>query len=85
MPSVCAMPAVRSVRRFAIAVLYALAMVLLMLLVDPMIGPDVSAVGTEVPRRSFADLWVFLLLFSTFTGQATLGLLRCPGARHASR
>jgi uncharacterized membrane protein YhaH (DUF805 family) len=58
---------------FAIAVLYALAMVLLLLLVDPMIGPGVSAVGTEVPRWRFADLWVFLLLLPTFTGPATLG------------
>ena len=58
---------------FAIAVLYALAMVLLMLLVDPMIGPGVSAVGTEVPRWKFADMWVFLLLLPTFTGSASLG------------
>lgn len=57
----------------AIAVLYALAMVLLMLLVGPMIGPGVSAVGTEVPRWEFADLWVFLLLSPTFTGPGSLG------------
>ena len=57
----------------AIAVLYALAMVLLILLVDQIIGPDVTAVGTEVPRRSFSDAWVFLLLFSAFVGEATLG------------
>lgn len=57
----------------AIAVLYALAMVLLMLLADQMIGPDVSAVGTDVPRRSFSELWVFLLLFSAFAGEPSLG------------
>lgn len=57
----------------AIAVLYALAMVLLMLLADQLIGPDVSAVGTDVPRRSFSELWVFLLLISAFTSQASLG------------
>ena len=67
------MPAARSRSAFAIAVLYALAMVLLMLLVDPIIGPSVSAVGTEVPRWRFADLWVFLLLLPTFTGPAALG------------
>jgi uncharacterized membrane protein YhaH (DUF805 family) len=58
----------------AIAVLYALAMVLLMLLADQIIGPDVTAVGTDVPRRSFSDAWVFLLLISAFLGEATLGL-----------
>ena len=57
----------------AIAVLYALAMVLLMLLADQMIGPDVSAVGTDVPGRSFSELWVFLLLFSAFASEASLG------------
>ncbi len=57
----------------AIAVLYALAMVLLMLLVDPIIGPDATAVGINVPRANFADLWVFLLLFAAFSAQGGLG------------
>src|SRR5262245_33068607 len=56
-----------------ISVLYALAMVLLMLLVDPVIGPDVSAVGVEVPRWSLADMLVFVLLISALTGSGSLG------------
>jgi uncharacterized membrane protein YhaH (DUF805 family) len=55
----------------AIAVLYALAMVLLMLLADPIIGPDVSAVGTNVPRWSFNDVWMFFLLVSALVAQAS--------------
>ncbi len=73
MPGGCVMPAVRLAPAIAIAVLYALAMVLLMLLADQMIGPDVSAVGTDVPGRSFSELWVFLLLFSAFAGEPNLG------------
>ena len=57
----------------AIATLYVLAMILLVLMVDPIIGPDVSAVGTDVPRPSLADIWVFLRLFSALTFQASLG------------
>jgi len=55
----------------AITILYALAIVLLMLLVEPIIGPDVSPVGAQAPRN--ADLWVFLLLFAALTGQPDLG------------
>jgi len=57
----------------AIALLYALAMVLLMLILDPIIGPDVSAVGTDVPRLTFADVWVFLLLFSAVASEGSFG------------
>jgi uncharacterized membrane protein YhaH (DUF805 family) len=57
----------------AIAVLYALAMVLLMLLLEPVIGGQTSAVATEVPRTRFADWWIVLVLFAALTGQASGG------------
>lgn len=54
----------------AIAVLYALAIVLLMLLIAPIIGPEAG--GPNPRRMSFVDLWVFLLLFAAFTGQGSV-------------
>jgi uncharacterized membrane protein YhaH (DUF805 family) len=57
----------------AIAVLYALAIVLLTLVVEPILGPDASTVGVQARRTGFPDLWVFLLLFAALTGQPDLG------------
>jgi uncharacterized membrane protein YhaH (DUF805 family) len=57
----------------AIAVLYVLAMVLLLLLLLLLLLDQISAVGTAAPRPSLSEVWVFLLLFSTFAGEATLG------------
>jgi uncharacterized membrane protein YhaH (DUF805 family) len=57
----------------AIGILYALAIILLMLLIEPIIGLEPNAVGTAAPRLRFVDLWVFLLLFAAFTGQADFG------------
>ncbi len=57
----------------AIAALYALAMVLLMLLVGPLVGPDASAVATDAPRPGFADVWVFPQLVSAIVSQVDLG------------
>ena len=56
-----------------VAILYALAMVLLMLLIEPIIGPGVGASATDAPRVNLIEIWVFLLLFAAFTGQASLG------------
>ena len=53
----------------AIAALYALAIVLLILLVEPVIGPDVG--GAAPPRFGFGDLWVILLLAGALAGQGT--------------
>jgi hypothetical protein len=57
----------------AIGILYALAIVLLMLLVEPLLGPDTNAAATEVPRASFADFWIFLLLLAALTGEPSFG------------
>jgi uncharacterized membrane protein YhaH (DUF805 family) len=56
-----------------IAVLYALAIVQLVLLVDPMIGHDADAVTADAGRFKFADLWTFVLLISAFAGQPEFG------------
>jgi len=58
---------------FAIAVLYALALVLLMLLLEPILGSGTDVVATDTPGASFADLWIVLLLFAALTGQPSLG------------
>jgi len=55
-----------------IAVLYALAIVLLMLLIEPIIGGGAGVMATEAPRFNPIELWVFLLLFTAFTAQAGL-------------
>jgi uncharacterized membrane protein YhaH (DUF805 family) len=57
----------------AVAALYALALVLLMLVVEPILGPDASTLGAQTSRTGFADLWVFLLLYAALTGQPDLG------------
>jgi uncharacterized membrane protein YhaH (DUF805 family) len=57
----------------AIAILYALAIALLMLVVEPILGPDASAMGVQTRRTGFADLWVFLLLFAALAGPLDLG------------
>jgi hypothetical protein len=54
----------------AIAVLYALALVLLVLLIGPLVGTDAG--GPEAPSTSFSDLWVILLLLAAFTGQGSV-------------
>jgi uncharacterized membrane protein YhaH (DUF805 family) len=56
-----------------IAILYALAIVQLVLLVDPMIGYDANAAGADVSRFAFGDLWTFVLLISAFVGQGDFG------------
>ena len=56
----------------AIAVLYVLAMVLLMLLLLLM-DPTSARSAPPSRGRSLSEVWVFLLLFSTFAGEATLG------------
>jgi hypothetical protein len=54
----------------AITILYALAIVLLMLLVEPIIAPEAG--GPAAPRTGFADLWVVLLLVAAFVGQPSV-------------
>jgi hypothetical protein len=58
----------------AIAVLYALAIVLLMLLVEPVLGPDPSTAGVPERNSGFADLWVFLLLIAALGGSPDFGV-----------
>jgi hypothetical protein len=53
--------------------LYALAIVQLVLLVDPMIGHDANAVGSDVAGFEFGDVWTFVLLMSAFAGPAEFG------------
>jgi uncharacterized membrane protein YhaH (DUF805 family) len=53
-----------------IAILYALAIVLLMLVVELIVGPTAGAAATEAPRFDPVELWVFLLLLAALTGQA---------------
>lgn len=53
----------------AIAVLYALAIILLMLLIEPILGADANAAATDEPRLRFADLWIVLLLFTALLKQ----------------
>jgi hypothetical protein len=57
----------------AIAVLYALAIVLLVLLVEPILGGDASTVGPQARRHDWYDLWVFLLLLAALTAQPDPG------------
>ncbi len=57
----------------AIAVLYALAIVLLMLLVEPVLGPDPSTAGVQERRSGFSDLWVVLLLIAALAAQPNFG------------
>jgi uncharacterized membrane protein YhaH (DUF805 family) len=54
-----------------IAALYALAILQLVLLVDPMIGHDADAVGAGPLKHS--DLWTFVLLISAVAGQVDFG------------
>ncbi len=56
-----------------IAILYVLAIVQLVLLIDPMIGYDANAAGADVGRFTFADVWTFVLLISAFAGQVDFG------------
>ena len=56
-----------------IAVLYVLAIVLLMLLIEPIIGTGAGASATDPPRHDPIDLWVFILLFAAFVGQTSAG------------
>jgi uncharacterized membrane protein YhaH (DUF805 family) len=53
-----------------IAILYALAIVLLMLLIELIVGPSAAAPATEPPRLDPVKLWVFLLLPGALVGQA---------------
>ena len=56
---------------FAIALLYALAIVLLMLLIELITGSEPSAVSAEPGVPSFRDLWAVLPLFGVLaTGEA---------------
>jgi len=56
-----------------IAILYALAIVLLVLLVDPVIGYDPDPVGIDAGRFEFGDLWTFVLLISAIAGEVDFG------------
>jgi uncharacterized membrane protein YhaH (DUF805 family) len=56
-----------------IAILYALAIVQLVLLLDPMIGHEAGAVGTDLPQHGFLDLWTFVVLISAAIGQTDFG------------
>jgi uncharacterized membrane protein YhaH (DUF805 family) len=56
-----------------IAALYALAIVLLVLLLDPMIGHDADVVGADAGRFKLADLWTFVLLIAAVAGQVDFG------------
>ena len=56
-----------------IAILYVLAIVQLLLLVDPMIGHEAGAVGTDLPRYGFWDLWTFVALISAGIAQTDFG------------
>jgi uncharacterized membrane protein YhaH (DUF805 family) len=56
-----------------IAVLYVLAIVLLMLLIEPILGAGTSTSATDRPRHDPIDLWVFILLFAAFIGQTSVG------------
>jgi uncharacterized membrane protein YhaH (DUF805 family) len=59
----------------AIAVLCALAIVLLMLLVEPVLGPDAAtAAGAQGWRDRFGDFWVFLLLIAALSGRPDFGI-----------
>jgi len=56
-----------------IAALYVLAIVQLVLLVDPMIGHDADAVGADAGRFNHSDLWTFVLLISAVAGLVDFG------------
>jgi uncharacterized membrane protein YhaH (DUF805 family) len=56
-----------------VAILYALALVLLVLLIEPIIGTNADPVVSDMPRMRFADLWIVLLLVEAFAGQARVG------------
>ncbi len=56
-----------------IAILYALAVVQFLLLVDPLIGHEAGAVGTDVPRHGFWDLWTFVGLISAAIARTDFG------------
>jgi uncharacterized membrane protein YhaH (DUF805 family) len=58
----------------AIAVLYALAIVLLVLLVEPLLAPDTNAAVAPAPRSSFVGLWVFLLIIVVLSGWSDFGI-----------
>jgi len=56
-----------------VAILYGLALVLLVLLIEPIIGTNADPVVSDMPRMRFADLWVVFLLVEAFAGQARVG------------
>lgn len=56
-----------------IAVLYALAIVQLVLLVGPMLGHDIDAIDPDAGRFTFVDLWTFVLLISALAGSVDFG------------
>jgi hypothetical protein len=56
-----------------IATLYALAIVLLVLLVDPVVGYDVDAADPDAGAFAPGDLWTFVLLVSVFAGAVDFG------------
>jgi uncharacterized membrane protein YhaH (DUF805 family) len=58
---------------FGIAILYVLAIVQLVMLVEPMIGHEAGAIGADPPRSGFWDLWTFLVLISAAIAQTDFG------------
>lgn len=56
-----------------IAILYVLAIVQLLLLVDPMVGHETGAVGTDLPRYGFWNLWTFVALILAAVAQTDFG------------
>jgi uncharacterized membrane protein YhaH (DUF805 family) len=57
----------------AVAILYGLAVILLVLLIEPIVGTNADAVVSDTPRIRFADLWIVLLLVEAFAGRARVG------------
>jgi uncharacterized membrane protein YhaH (DUF805 family) len=56
-----------------IAVLYVLAIVLLVLLIEPILGAGASTPATDRPRQEPIDLWVFALLLAVLIGPMSGG------------
>jgi hypothetical protein len=57
-----------------IAVLYALAVALLALLIEPILGPGLPAVAAEAPPLRWADFWVLPLVVSALAAEPSLNL-----------